>query len=49
MRQWRTTEHESGFQQTRPEEAGSVSVVQALVVSDCLKVGVVALGFDALA
>src|SRR6266446_2631934 len=35
MRRWRTTEHENGFQQ---EEAGSVSVVQALVVSDCLKV-----------
>src|ERR1700730_17871974 len=35
MRRWRTTEHENGFQQ---EEAGSVCVVQALVVSDCLKV-----------
>jgi len=39
MRPWRTTGHENGFQETGSEEAGSASVLQAFVVSDCLKVG----------
>lgn len=39
MRPWRTTGHENGFQEIGSEEAGSASVLQAFVVSDCLKVG----------
>jgi len=37
MRRRRTTSHEYGFGRQDPE-AGSVSVVQAFVVGDCLKV-----------
>ena len=40
MRAWRTTGHENGFEETGSEEAGSASVLQAFVVSDCLKVGI---------
>ena len=37
MRRRRTTSHENGFGR-RDLEAGAVSVVQAFVVGDCLKV-----------
>src|ERR1700758_1267926 len=38
MRTWRTTGHENGFQEAN-RGGGSASVLQAFVVSDCLKVG----------
>src|ERR1022692_1262929 len=38
MGRWRTTEHENGVSKEGSAKAGSVCVVQAFVVGDCLKV-----------